>query len=74
MIVLIPYINLLNLFGVIKCLFLKNMEPLIQAHKGLHEADGHVRISYLIGSLASFSILRPVMRTETYANSQQKTK
>ena len=29
MIVLIPYINLLNLFLRIKCLFLRNMEPLI---------------------------------------------
>ena len=29
MIVLIPYINLLNLYSIIKCLFLRNMEPLI---------------------------------------------
>ena len=28
MIVLIPYINLLNLSWIIKCLFLSNMEPL----------------------------------------------
>ena len=28
MIVLIPYINLLNLSWIIKCLFLRNMEPL----------------------------------------------
>ena len=29
MIVLIPYVNLLNLFRIIKCLFLRNMEPVI---------------------------------------------
>ena len=29
MIVLIPYINLLNLSGIIKCLFLRDMEPFI---------------------------------------------
>ena len=39
-IVLIPYINLLNLPWIIKCLFLRNMEPLkvisnIISHKGL---------------------------------------
>ena len=28
MIVLIPYINLLNLSWMVKCLFLRNMEPL----------------------------------------------
>ena len=28
MIVLMPYINLLNLSWIIKCLFLRNMEPL----------------------------------------------
>ena len=28
MIVLIPYINLLNLSWIMKCLFLRNMEPL----------------------------------------------
>ena len=28
MIVLIPYINLLNLSWIVKCLFLRNMEPL----------------------------------------------
>ena len=28
MIVLIPYINLLNLSWIINCLFLRNMEPL----------------------------------------------
>ena len=28
MIVSMPYINLLNLFYIIKCLFLRNMEPL----------------------------------------------
>ena len=28
MIVLIPYINLLNLSWIIKCLFLRNMKPL----------------------------------------------
>ena len=28
MIVLVPYINLLNLSWIIKCLFLRNMEPL----------------------------------------------
>ena len=39
MIVLIPYINLLNLSWIIKCLFLRNMEPdgvclfnLVQCH------------------------------------------
>ena len=30
MIALIPYINLLNLFWIIKCLFFNNMEPLIE--------------------------------------------
>ena len=29
MIVLIPYINLLNLSWIIKCLFLRDMEPLM---------------------------------------------
>ena len=29
MIVLIPHMNLLNLFWIIKCLFLRTMEPLI---------------------------------------------
>ena len=29
MIVLIPYINLLNLSWIIKCLFLRNMKPLV---------------------------------------------
>ena len=28
MIVFIPYINLLNLYLIVKCLFLRNMEPL----------------------------------------------
>ena len=32
MIVLIPYINLLNLSWVIKCLFLRNIEPLLFCH------------------------------------------
>ena len=30
MIVLIPYINILNLSWIIKCLFLRNMEPLTE--------------------------------------------
>ena len=34
MIVLIPYINLLNLSWIIKCLFLRNMEPLKLQYKG----------------------------------------
>ena len=32
MLVLIPYINLLKLSWIIKCLFLRNMEPLNQCH------------------------------------------
>ena len=37
--ILIPYINLLNLFWIIKCLFVRNMEPLIESNvKGVHKA------------------------------------
>ena len=39
MIVLIPYINLLNLFWIIKCIFSRNMEPLKEVIPNLKESQ-----------------------------------
>ena len=51
MIVLIPYINLLNLSWTIKCLFLNNMEPLKRGEKMDAELDSE-RAEELIGQFS----------------------
>ena len=49
MIVLIPYINLLNLSWIIKCLFLRSMEPLGYLGQSLHGFTLYLAFIFHIG-------------------------
>ena len=58
MIVLIPYISLLNISWILKCLFLKNMEPLTLVSRKANNVELRptmfVKVSILIYGTEEF--------------------
>ena len=68
MIVIIPYVNLLNLSWIIKCLFLRNMEPFIFITVWANSADDKLIIFLL--EIGVEILCKPSLQKQFASNGQ----